>query len=75
MDPDTNTGTTAGFPARTQDADVPDGTYSLVSDVFSFHSDGREDAKLGSNTVPMAPNRLLSDPSGSIDAQGECKRV
>ena len=48
---------------------------SLVSDVFSFHSDGHEDAKLGSNTDPLAPNRLLSDPSGSIDAQGECERV
>ena len=48
---------------------------SLLSEAFSFHSDGHEDAKLGSNTDPLAPNRLLNDPSGSIDAQGECERV
>ena len=51
------------------------GGVAVVSDVFSFHSDGHEDAKLGSNTDPLAPNRLLNDPSGSIDAQGEWERV
>lgn len=46
---------------------------SLLSEAFSFHSDGHEDAKMGSNTDPLAPNCPLHDPSGSNADQGGLK--
>ena len=42
---------------------------SLLSEAFSFHSDGHEGAKMGSNTDPLAPTRPLCNPSESTVGQ------
>ena len=51
------------------------GGDSLLSDDISFQGDGHEDAKMGSNTDPLAPTRPLYSPSESNAGQGVLKRL
>ena len=46
------------------------GGDSLLSDDISFHGDGNEDTKMGTDTAPKAPIRFLCAPSTRIYGQG-----